>query len=79
MTKREKVALATAFEFMTRPPIGKEPDILDVIQTWANGEDYDGVIVWKPFENMSPKELIETLQTLTQTLLWFADNGDKLL
>lgn len=79
MTKREKVALATAFEFMTCPTGDKEPNILDVIQAWNQGEDYNGVIVWKPFDYMEPQELFTTLQTLTQTLLWFADNGDKLL
>ena len=79
MTHRENVAIATAFEFMTRPPIGKEPNILDVIKTWSRGEHHEGVIIGKPFQSMDAEELFTTLQTLTQTLIWFADNGDKLL
>lgn len=78
MTHRENVAIATAFEFITRPPIGKEPNILDVIKAWSQGEHYDGVIIGKPFQHMDAQELFTTLQTLTQTLLWFADHGDSL-
>ena len=79
ITKRETVAIATAFELMTCPAADKEPNALDVIRAWEQGQHYEGVIIWKPYQYMEPQELFTTLQTLTQTLLWFADNGDKLL
>lgn len=79
ITKREKVAIATAFELMTCPAADKDPNVLDVIRAWEQGQHYEGVIIWKPYQYMEPQELFTTLQTLTQTLLWFADNGDKLL
>ena len=76
MTVDEIQTLATryAYDIVTCPGSPDTEDgMQEVFDKWSDDEVHEDVIVWEPFENLTPCELLGTLRDFEEAFLRFAN------